>query len=433
MKKLSRHLAHLCENYIPDAFVFCLLLTFVVFCFAFISTEHSALALVGFWVKDFWSLNSFAMQMVLILLLGHMLAHTPLINSLLNKLSTIPKNKTQALILLSVISTVSCWINWGFGLIVAGVLAVKMAQTLKKVPFGLFVATAYSGFLVWHGGMSGSIPLKIAAQDDVLQRVYPGMSIALEKTVFSSWNLFLVGILILVMPLITWMMIPEESSSVDVEIKEAQVRYSPIKSMRDFLEQKNYLTWIISLFFIGTFIHWITRGESLDLNKVNFIFLFLCIFLYQTPARFLSALDEAIAPTSGIIVQFPLYAGLMGIMQYSGLADQMAEFFVSISSRATLPIMTFLSAGFLNTFIPSGGGQWVVQGPIMMKAAKELGADPAKIAMCLAWGDGWTNLIQPFWTLPLLGLSGLKLKDIMSYCLVYLFFSGIIISLVLFL
>lgn len=168
-----------------------------------------------------------------------------------------------------------------------------------------------------------------------------------------------------------------------------------------------------------------------DINKVNGIFLAFALLLHRTPKLFLKALQDSISYASGIVIQFPFYAGIMGLMQHSGLADQLSEVFVSISTSSSLPVWSFLSGGIVNFFVPSGGGQWVVQGPIMLKAASDLGADPAKISMALAWGDAWTNMIQPFWALPLLGLAKLKLKDIMGYCLIYLFFSGVVISAVL--
>ena len=160
---------------------------------------------------------------------------------------------------------------------------------------------------------------------------------------------------------------------------------------------------------------------------MNLIFLFLAFFLHGTPRKFLNALQGSIGYSSGIIIQFPFYAGLMGLMQYSGLADSISEIFVRISTAETLPVWTFLSGGIVNFFIPSGGGQWVVQGPIMLKAAQNLNADPAKISMALAWGDAWTNMVQPFWALPLLGLAKIQLKDIMGYCLIYTLASGFII------
>jgi len=427
MKRLVLFFTRICERFLPDAFVFCLFLTLSVYIAALIFSPYSGLELIDFWGKDFWSLNSFAMQMVFVLLSGHMLASTNSIRKALEFLTGIPKNEFQALILLSLFSILACFINWGFGLIVSGILAVEMARKLKRVNFGLFVATAYAGFLVWHGGLSGSIPLKIASNDEVLEKIFPGLKIPLDQTIFSSWNFLIVGTILLTFPLLSVLM--NDHSSIEVSSpSSASGPNTKNDSFRDQVENSPWPNRLIFIFFGIYLLRSLFRGEGLDINKVNWIFLFLAIFLHGTPANFLKAVHSSINYVSGIVIQFPFYAGLMGLMQYSGLADQISQIFIQIATKDTLPIWTFLSGGVVNFFIPSGGGQWVVQGPVMLKAAQNLGSNPAKISMALAWGDAWTNLIQPFWALPILALAKLQLKDIMGYCLIYTFVSGILIS-----
>lgn len=423
MKRLISFFTRLCEAYLPDAFVFSLLLTLIVFVAAWGITPHSGIDLISFWGKDFWSLNSFAMQMIFVLITGHMLATTPIVGKGLSFLTSLIKTEKGALVLLSVISSLACWINWGFGLIVAGVLAVEFSRKLGKVNFGLFVATAYSGFLVWHAGLSGSIPLKIAGNDETINKVFPGLSIPLTQTIFSGWNLTLVVFLILTMPLLAlWMMTDDKVEAPVVEVEKEEIIETG--TFRDTIENSRILNIVFFIFFVIV----VSLGGPLDFNRVNLIFLALALFFHGTPRRFLFALQKSFGFASGIAIQFPFYAGLMGIMQHSGLADQISLLFIRIATADTLAIWTFYSAAFVNFFIPSGGGQWVVQGPIMLKAAKELGVDPAKISMALAWGDACTNLIQPFWVLPIIALAGLKLKDIMGYCLMYVLYSGLIIS-----
>ncbi|RKJ27590.1 short-chain fatty acid transporter, partial [Butyricicoccus sp. 1XD8-22] len=174
--------------------------------------------------------------------------------------------------------------------------------------------------------------------------------------------------------------------------------------------------------------HFATKGFALDLNIVNTIFIILGIILHGTPQRFLAAAQNAIKTTTGIVFQFPFYAGIMGMMTLSGLAGVFSVWFLSISNDFTFYLFTFFSAGLVNFFVPSGGGQWAVQAPIMLEAAQTMGADFAKTAMAVAWGDAWTNMIQPFWALPALAIAGLKAKDIMGFCLFVLIFTGIIIS-----
>ena len=149
----------------------------------------------------------------------------------------------------------------------------------------------------------------------------------------------------------------------------------------------------------------------------------------MTPINYVRAMNEAIKGAGGIALQFPLYGGIQGIMVSSGLAVMIANWFISFSTPATFPLFTFLAGGVINMFIPSGGGQWVVQGPINIPAGIALGVDPAKVAMSIAYGDMWTNMIQPFWALPPLGIAKLGVRDIMGYCTITLIWSGIVISL----
>ncbi|MEE2862128.1 MAG: TIGR00366 family protein, partial [Pseudomonadota bacterium] len=117
----------------------------------------------------------------------------------------------------------------------------------------------------------------------------------------------------------------------------------------------------------------------------------------------------------------------------SGLAASLSEWFVSISTAQTLPFWSFIAAGIVNIFVPSGGGQWAVQAPVMLPAAQALGADLPRVAMAVAWGDAWTNLLQPFWALPMLGIAGLQAKDIMGFCVINLVVVGTVVGGVLYL
>ena len=425
LKKIINFFSRLCEAYLPDAFVFCLVLTLVVFGMSLAFTDNSSVKLVEFWGKEFWSLHAFSMQMVFVLLTGHMLATTPVVQKCLKAIGGFIKTEKSALLFLSLFSIAACWINWGFGLIASGVLAVEFARRLRKVNFGLFVATAYAGFLVWHGGLSGSIPLKIAGQDEVLAKIYPELSIPLQETIFSHWNISILLLLVFALPLIAVSMMSQVKNEITLDESSNLKEEINVPGLRKKLEGGKFLNRI---FFVMFLIYLLNNRTPLDINRVNFIFLFLSLLLHETPRHFLKALEKSVVYCSGIIIQFPFYAGIMGLMQHSGLADQISALFVSISTKNTLPLWSFLSGGVVNFFIPSGGGQWVVQGPVMLKAAKTLGADPAKVSMALAWGDAWTNLIQPFWALPLLALAKIQLKDIMGHCLIYTIVSGLIIS-----
>jgi short-chain fatty acids transporter len=196
----------------------------------------------------------------------------------------------------------------------------------------------------------------------------------------------------------------------------------------EHLENSRILAWLVGFSGLAFIFQYFLKDGGLNLNIVNFMFLFLAIILHQTPRRLLDSLNEAVKGGSGIVIQFPFYAGIMGVMTASGLAASISSGFVSIATAESLPFWSFISAGLVNIFVPSGGGQWAVQAPVMLPAAQELGASIPRVAMAVAWGDAWTNLLQPFWALPVLAIAGLKAKDIMGYCLMLLVITGIIIS-----
>jgi short-chain fatty acids transporter len=345
--------------------------------------------------------------------------------------------------LVTLVSLAASWINWGFGLVVGALFAKALARKVK-VDYRLLVASAYAGFVVWHGGLAGSIPLTIATAGHFTESQI-GI-IPTSETIFASFNLLLVAILFVVMPLVNRFMLPEEKDSIYVDPKVLnETGAENVPSMLDAdsgkgnsnrpadkLENSRLLGWSVGgagLVYLGYYF-WM-QGGSLNLNLVNFLFLFLAILLHQTPRSLLTSLNEAIKGGAGIVIQFPFYAGIMAVMVQSGLAQSISEGFVAIASAESLPFWSFISAGIVNIFVPSGGGQWAVQAPIMLPAAQALGADVARVAMAVAWGDAWTNLIQPFWALPVLAIAGLKARDIMGFCLMQLMITGVIISIAL--
>lgn len=421
----------LVERYLPDPYIFVLLLSIVVFAAAVLLQQQSPLQVLQYWGDGFWGLLSFSMQMLLVLVTGFMLASTPLVTGLLNRLAALAKSAGQAIILVTVISLIASWLNWGFGLVVGALFAKALARRIK-VDYRLLVASAYSGFVVWHGGLAGSIPLTIATPGH-FSEAQIGV-IATSDTIFAGFNLLLVALLFIAVPLLNYLMRPSAADSVYVDAAKLQQDSLPAGSINrpaDKLENSLLLALFVGFAGIAYLVQYFAKGGSLNLNIVNFLFLFLAIVLHGTPRRLLHSLQQAIQGGAGIVIQFPFYAGIMAIMVQSGLAQSMSQWFVSFATAETLAFWSFISAGIVNIFVPSGGGQWAVQAPVMLPAALELGADVSRIAMAVAWGDAWTNLIQPFWALPVLAIAGLKAKDIMGYCLLQLIVTGVIISLVL--
>jgi short-chain fatty acids transporter len=393
--------------------------------------------MVNFWGQGFWKLLAFAMQMVLVLVTGHTLAKTRVVESILAAIAGLASKPSQAIVVTTLVALIACWINWGFGLIVGALLARQMAKKIRGIHYGLLVASAYSGFLIWHAGLSGSIPLKIAqVSQNFMSAITGGEVIPVTDTIFAWQNLLICAILILTLPVINMMMTPDADEIVEIdpalleEVKNQEAKTTGT-TPAEKIENSMIISMLLGLFGFAYIVYYFITGGKLGLNSVNMIFLFAGIVLHGTPANFLKAANEAIKNTGGIVLQFPLYAGIMGMMVHSGLAASISQWFVQVSTPMTFPFFTFLSAGIVNFFVPSGGGQWAVQGPIIMPAAKAIGVPLGKAAMAIAWGDAWTNMIQPFWALPLLGIAGLGIRDIMGYCVVALLWGGCVISLVL--
>lgn len=432
MRALTNFFDRLVQRYLPDAFLFAVILTLLVFVMGIFMTGSTPIQMVQYWGSGFWDLLAFSMQMALVVVTGYVLANTQIVKSILKKISMLAKSPIQAIMLVTVIATIASLINYGFGLVVGALMAIQIAKRVPSVDYRLLVASAYSGFLVWHGGFSGSTPLLIATEGHFLEEQI-GI-IKVTETLFSSFNLFIVFVLLVTLPLLNaYLMKTREKTQITNPVidwdddefdKKAEEAATVAETPSDRIENSFIISLLIGLLGVSYIVyHFVVNGFDLNLNIVNLTMLFLGIILHRTPRRFLNSVNDAVKNVGGIIIQFPFYAGIMGMMVASGLSEQLSMMFVNISTEFTFPLFTFISAGIVNFFIPSGGGQWAVQGPIMISAGMELGVSNAKTAMAVAWGDAWTNMIQPFWALPLLAIAGLKIKDIMGFCVIILIYS----------
>lgn len=428
MKGITRVCLKLVQNLLPDAFILAVLLSLVVFGIGWIVSGKSFFDIVSFWGNGFSNMYVFGMQMVLVLITGYALALTPIMQKFLNKLTNIPKTPSQALMMTSLISILSCYISWSFGLVIGAILAKHMGRKVKGLHFPLLVAAAYGGEII--RGPSSSIPLVSATPGNFMTKM--GIDVVpVSQTLYSSWNVIMSVVVIGALVLLFYNMRPAQGEIIEFYEKEAPKPAEKSKKEMTFAERLehsyiiNVLMACLPFFYLASNLS--KFGFDLNLNYCIMIFLTASLLLHKDPMGFIDAIKVAIGASRGIVLQFPLYAGMSGIMVGCGLVEMISNWFVSISDNHTFPLYTFLSAGLVNIFIPSGGGQWVVQGPIMMKAASALGADIPQTIMAFAWGDGWTNQIQPFWALPLLGVAGLSARDIMGYCVIWTFISGVII------
>lgn len=440
LRKLGSILARLSGKYMPDSFIFAVLLTFITYIMGIVIAHNGPFSMIRHWYDGFWELLTFGMQMVLILVTGHALAATPLMKKLLSRIAAIPRNPAQSIYLTGVVACILGLIHWGFGLIGGGILALYMAHSAQKkgirLHYPLLVATAYLPLLIWHNGLSGSAPLLCATPGHFLETEI-GL-IPISETLFSLLNIIIALGILLICPLVMMLMLPlnedeiitPDPGLIDEAMPSEDEGEVDLSTLSLRLENSRIITLITCIMgFSYLAYYFATNGIDLNLNIVNFLFLMLGIALWKTPIRYVRAIAEATKGASGVILQFPFYAGIMGMMKFSGLVTIIAGWFVAISNQYTYPLWVLISAGLVNLFVPSGGGQVAVQGPIVVKAAGELGVPISKTIVAFSCGDELTNMIQPFWAIALLGIARLKPKDIIGYCIVAMFFAFIIMAL----
>ena len=439
----------LVQRWLPEPFVFAILLTFVAALLAMPICHQTPVEVVEHWGGGVWNLLAFAMQMALVLVCGSALAAAPAVKRGLTALARAPRTPAAAIALVTVVSALACWLNWGFGLIVGVVFAKEIARQLRGVDYRLLIASAYSGFVVWHAGLSGSIPLTMATPGEALATATNGaltVPVSVGQTILDPHNLVMVLLTIVGITVANTLMHPKQGAVVvdpallaDASVPSDMSGASDKPTPAQRLEHSPVLAWLIALMFVAFLVVRLAfRGGTFDLGAVIMIFLALGLLLHGTPVAYVRAFGKAASGAAGIILQFPFYAGIMGIITGVGasgicMGTVLADACIAVSTPATYPLLTFLCAAVLNLFVPSGGGHWAIQAPVMFTAGADLGVDPGLTGIAIAWGDAWTNLIQPFWALPALAIAKLSAKDIMGYCLIDLVVSGIIVGCGLFL
>ena len=428
------------NGFLPTPFTIAILLTFITFILALLTTEPKAegphlIQLLQFWEQGVWHspLLVFCMQMMLMLVLGHTLALSKPINILIEKVIKYCNTSAKSAAIVTLFTLLVSFFNWGLGLIFGAIFARKVGEQASrkgiKINYPLIGAAGYSGLMVWHGGISGSAPIKIAEEGHFLANKIGVISQA--ETIFSTMNISVSIVLLITLPLLMYYL-GEKNTGITLNLKSEEISENKNLTGAEKLDHSKIIAYITGgIILIYTFYKTFILTEDISLkvinpNYINLVLLGLAIVMHSNFFSFLKGIDSAISGASGILIQFPLYFGIMGIMNHSGMAQQMSGFFVSISNTTTLPIFTFISAGIVNIFVPSGGGQWAIQGPIIVNAATQLGVSIPKSVMALAYGDQLTNMLQPFWALPLLGITGLKAKEILPYTLILLV-AGIII------
>lgn len=417
----------------PSTFEIALVLTGLVFILVLIFTkpdQHDfsshGFQVLKYWQNGFWELLEFTMQMILILVFGYSLAISDQVNNWVVKLSNLADNNLKAVLITGLVTLLAGYINWGFGLVFGAVLARKIGEINFKngvtINYPLVCAAGYLGMMVWHSGLSGSSTLKVAEKGHFLESTI-GL-VPVSKTIFSYHNLLINLILVIFLLVLLFFLskqLPKKSSY--------QVR--DLGDKNKFRSGKGFLGAVIGILILVLGLSdFITSGYDnlgfFDLNYVNFLLLGIGLIFYRNLKDYVRSLEAGVKSATDILIQFPFYAGIMGMIKYSRFLEDLGAWIVHISSEETIPLLSFISAAVVNIFIPSGGGQWAIQGPILMESAFTLGVDPSGMILSFAYGDQLTNMLQPFWALPLLSITGVSAKDILRYT-IYFFLCGLFV------
>ena len=447
---LTRTIENLFRRLLPSPFVIALLLTAVTMLMAWFYGDfgpgaHSGTRILKAWERGLWNrdLLVFAYQMMLILVLGHVLVLSPPMERLMRGITGLVRNGAQAALLVAASTMLVSFFNWGLGLIFGAILARKIGEHAQReqmdLNYPLIGACGYLGLMVWHGGISGSAPIKAAEEGHIRSLLagtwseealaaLPGQ-LPTSETIFSVWNLGLFCMVLGTLSLVAYFLGRRRSASVLVLPETEDPLPDPPATGAERLDRSRMLAGIFALLIFTAFLlQYLPELRRLNItpDMLNVFMLGLAILLHGSVAGFLAAVQSAIGDTSGILIQFPLYFGIMGIMNESGMITMISDFFVTVGSERSFPVFTFFSAGLVNIFVPSGGGQWAVQGPVILEAATKLQVPLPKALMALAYGDQLTNMLQPFWALPLLAITKLKARELLPYTLIFMIIGGLI-------
>ncbi|MDR1241305.1 MAG: TIGR00366 family protein [Deltaproteobacteria bacterium] len=410
-------------RWIPDAMVFVLLLTLVIYVLGLALTDHGPLQLINDWVKGFWALLTFAMQMSVLMITGFVLADSRPIRRAITKFVTSFKSARSAIICYALLIGVIWWLHWGIGLMVGIIMGRELAARNKGMGlhYPLVAAVSYCG-IVLAGGPSQAPPLLIATPNHFIEKL-TGV-IPVTETILLPYMLTINVLLLLVFIGMFVLMIPPKHKAKEIPDEligefTAEIPDPPRENRTpaQIMDTSSIIPLIVAIFgLIWAVQHFGATGfAGLDLNSLNFLMLMLGMILHKNPYNFVASLGRGVGMVGGVIIQFPFYAGIFGIIQNSGMSGIIAGWFVSISTQHTFPIINYIYSAILNIFVPSGGSKFVIEAPYIIPAGKELGTPIAYVVNSYVLGDLTTNLIQPFWALPILGAFRIKFQQILPY------------------
>jgi len=421
-------------RWVPNSFVIACLLTLVTFALVIGVARAGPIAAERYYAKGFWELLELTMQLALIVMTGYIVAVSPVVSRLLQSLAGLAASDRGAVALMGLVSMTAAWLHWGLGLIAGPIFLGFLIRKHPRLDYRLVVAAGYLGSTcTWHAGLSGSAPLLMATPGNFME-AQAGL-VPVSQTTFSVFNLVLTVVVMSVMTAIVVRLYPRAG-----ELQTAGDVIGPVEARGDddghamasglAIERSYALNLVMGL--IGATAFWqlyVEGGSRVSLNVLNFAFLFLALLVHPSPASFTRAAARGATYLHGIVIQFPFYAGMYGLIRYSGLAEIIARWFTSVATPRTLPIVIYWYSGLVSFFIPSGGSKWALEAPYVIAAAKALGVPAARVILAYAWGDMSTHFLQPFWAIPLLAIARVEFKDIIGYLAILFVVNFVVVSL----
>lgn len=440
LNRLAHPFVVFVERFYPEPLVFVIGMTALAFVGAVAWTPASPGEALVAWGEGLSSLLAFTAQLSITLVTANALARVDAIERAIAAVASVPRSGAHAYALVAVGAGLASLVAWPLGLVVGAMLARGVARTAAsrglRVDYPLLVASAYAGFVVWHMGYSGSAPLFVATPGHAMEAMI-GV-IPVSETIGARWNLLLIVLVLFAVALTCAAMAPAGDDIVVVSadvleakkgIDEGAPGDGEAVTPGDRLSHSRLGSGLLGAAVAAYLVSWFAQeGFALTLDVVNWSFLAAGLLLARSPAHYVALATEGGRSVGALLVQYPLYAGIMGLLAGTGAVDLLSELIAAGATRESLPLWGFFSGGVVNLFVPSGGGQWAIQGPIFLEAGARLGTDPALVVMSVAYGDQWTNLVQPFWTIPLLAIAGLRVRDVMGYAFVVLVVTGVIFA-----
>ncbi|OYT33549.1 short-chain fatty acid transporter [Archaeoglobales archaeon ex4484_92] len=438
------------RRWLPNPFTLAVILTILAFLLAWIITRKTGAEILASWYKGFWVMLQFTMQMVLIVVLAYAIGLSKPAESAFNRIASFIKTPNGVYFVATLVGLVLVYINWGL-LILVGVFSYELARRVKGVDYRVLCAAVYGSSLIWHSGLSASAPLMMNTPSSIASWVKKGIVegvVPVTETIFSPLNITATIVISLLVLAFVLLIAPKrvdekwdlakvmERVKIEERVEEEEVELYP----SDRIDRSwilSVIVFVVGLVYIVAYFY--KKGfAGLNLNSVNFILLIVGVILHKNLFNYLKAIRTSVVAAADVIIQFPFYAGIMGVFMFTGTATVIAKWFASFATPQTWPFIVFLTAAIVNIFIPSGGGEWMVLAPTILPATKMLGVDYGRIIMAYAYGDACTNMIQPFWAVIILSAMASRLpremkidaKDFMGYTAILCLLSFVVWSLI---